>query len=174
MSYFFKSERHDKSNSKNYSRENSGSIKIYGNKTKLDEAIQECCPLSGIVDNNDDVWLAYRPTGIKLGRSCVTLIKVDFDDLKGEYIEGICWMSPIILSDNEICFNTLNECCDYAREFTLLLPQLSDKGNNFVNKYYVIGHTWTERINNGKFEWSNLNLEHVFKDWVTINEDGTL
>jgi hypothetical protein len=162
----------NESDKKASSRENIGSIKIFGSKAKLEEAVQECLPLSGIVDENNDVWIAYRPTGTQSDRSAVTLVQLEFDDTMGEYVEGICWMSPIILSANERKFDSMEKCCYSAIEFLLLLPQLSDKGNNFINKYYAIGHKWTERNSSGKFEWSNLNLDCIFKDWVTISDDA--
>jgi hypothetical protein len=161
----------NESDKKTSSRENNGTIKIFGTKAKLEEAVQACLPLSGIVDENNDVWIAYRPTGTQSERSSVTLVKLVFDDDLGENVQGICWMSPIILSENERSYSTLDECCNYANQFLLLLPQLSDKGNNFTNKYYAIGHKWTERNSSGIFECSNLNLDYIFKDWVTISDD---
>ena len=154
------------------SRENIGCIKIFGTKSKLAEAVQECLPFSGIVDANNDVWFAYRPSGTQSDRSAVTLVQLEFDDDVGENVEGKCWMSPIILSANERKFDSMDDCCNYAIEFLLLLPQLSVMGNSFINKYYVIGHKWTERNSSGKFEWSNLDLNTVFKDWVTIADDA--
>lgn len=153
------------------SRDNIGSIKIYGNKAKLVETVGACQPLSGIVDANNDVWIAYRPTGIQFTRSSVTLVQLVFEDGKGENVQDICWMSPIILSENEKEFTSMDQCCKYAIEFLLLLPQLSENGNGFLNKYYVIGHKWTERNSSGRFEWSNLNLDSIFNDWVTIPHD---
>jgi hypothetical protein len=167
-------QKNDNNDDNIHSREYNGTIKIFSSKEKLEEAVIECSPLSGIVDNNDDVWIAFRPTGLKSGRSCVSLIRLDFDDNVGKNVEEIIWMSPIAISGIEKDFQTLEECCDYAVQYTLLLPQLSEKGNNFTNMYYVIGHNWTERISTGKFQWNSLNLDSIFKDWVTMEEDGAL
>jgi hypothetical protein len=156
-------------------REHNGSIRIFGSRLKAEEAVSQYLPLSGIIDHNHDVWIAFRPTGEQSSRSSVSLLQLEFDDINGENVVGICWMSPIALTNNEKTFDSMNECCSSAMEFALLLPQLSDNGLNFTNKYYALGQKWTERNSNGKFEWSSLNFNSVFKDWEIIsNNNATL
>jgi hypothetical protein len=151
-------------------RENSGTIKIFGNKEKAVDAVRENIPLSGILDKNNDVWIAYRPTGGEKTRSSITLVKLEFDDDNGMNIEGICWMAPINLSEIEIEYDSMEDCCSSSMEYVLLLPKLSDNnGLHFINMYYAIGHKWTERNTMGIFEWSNLSFDYVFKDWSTIS-----
>ena len=70
-------------------RENNGCIKIYGNKVKAVEAVSQSLPLSGIVDQQHNVWIAYRPTGEHTTRSSVSLIQLEFDDINGENMVGI-------------------------------------------------------------------------------------
>jgi hypothetical protein len=159
-------------NKKEPNREHNGSIKVFGSKLKAEEAVSQYLPLSGIVDHNHDVWIAYRPTVEETSRSSITLLQLEFNDINGENVLGICWMSPITLTDNEITFHSMDECCSSAMEFALLLPQLSDNGLNFINKYYIIGHKWTERNNMGKFELGNLNFDSVFKDWEIITDNN--
>jgi hypothetical protein len=156
-------------------RENSGTIRIFSNMEKAMDAVSDCLPLSGIVDLNNDVWIAYRPTGGDTTRSSITLVQLIFDDNNGMNVEGICWMAPIYLSNNEKQYESMEDCCNSAIEFALLLPKLNDNGLHFLNMYYVIGHKWTERNTIGMFEWSNLSFDYVFKDWSTISTDtGTL
>ena len=52
-----------------------------------------------------------------------------------------------------------------------MLPTLNeDNGQDFMNNYYCIGHTWTERNNEGKFIPTQIN-NNIFMDWYE-DEDG--
>lgn len=57
-----------------------------------------------------------------LVRNLINLRQLEFDDDMGENVEGIRWMSPIILSPNETKFASMDECYNCAIEFLLLLP----------------------------------------------------
>jgi hypothetical protein len=155
-------------------RETYGLIKIFGTIQKAEEAVRNCQPLSAVVDKDNCVWIAYRPSGVGTERSSVTLIQIEFKDNEGVEVADICWMSPINLTNIVKSFDSMSECFKIANEYALLLPQLSEDGSTFVNSYYAIGHNWTERKRCGNFEWSNLNYDSVFKDWVTITETDTL
>jgi hypothetical protein len=153
-------------------RDYSGTLKIFSSKAKAEDAVMNCLPLSGTVDQNNEVWIAYRPTGIETSRSSITLVQLEFDDNNGMNVEGICWMAPIKLTENERAYDSMEECCSEVVEFALLLPQLSEGGSTFTNMYYAIGNKWTERNTMGIFEWSTLSFDYVFKDWETISIDS--
>ena len=153
-------------------RNTEGMFKIYGNKTLAETAITDCEPLSAIIDKDDKVYIGYRPAD-KTGRSELSLVEIVFDDAKGKEISGICWMSPITIGENVIMMESLTAVVEFAKEFCLLLPQLDNEGLSYVNSYYAIGNTWTERQSNGKFELSTLNLKEVFHDWLPCTDNIT-
>ena len=46
-----------------------------------------------------------------------------------------------------------------------MLPVLNeDNGQDFINKYYCVGHTWTERNKEGKFTPTQID-KSIFMDW---------
>ena len=46
-----------------------------------------------------------------------------------------------------------------------MLPSLNeDNGQDFITNYYCVGHTWTERNEEGNFIPTPIN-ENIFKDW---------
>ena len=46
-----------------------------------------------------------------------------------------------------------------------MLPTLNeDNGQDFMNNYYCMGHTWTERNNEGIFIPTQIN-NYIFMDW---------
>ena len=149
-----------------------GLLKIFSNKDDVDNAINSAIPLSGVIDNNHKVYIGYRPMDGTSSRSAVSLIELQFDDVNGDDICGICWTSAIAVNNNNIIhMKSMTSVSEFAREFCLLLPQINEKG--FCNKYYCIGSTWSERKKNGKFELSTLNTDDTFIDWFPsiIQED---
>jgi hypothetical protein len=147
------------------SRETEGILKIYANKSLAENAVTDCEPLSAIIDDEDRVYIAYRHKD-KTTRSSLTLIEIIFDDINGSEICNICWMSPIKLGDKLIQMRSLTDVLKVAREYCLLIPQLNnDDGTSYINSYYAIGHKWSERNKNGKFELSILNTTDIFHDW---------
>ena len=52
-----------------------------------------------------------------------------------------------------------------------MLPTLNeDNGQHFMNNYYCVGHTWTERNDERKFIPTQIN-NNIFSDW-SEEEDG--
>ena len=62
-------------------------------------------------------------------------------------IQNLCWVCPIYSTNNILSFNSLYSIkSEFIKEFVLMLPVLNeDNGQDFMNKYYCVGHTWTER-----------------------------
>lgn len=146
------------------SRGTEGLLKIYLNKTLAETAVLECEPLSAVLDHEDRVYVAYRPND-KTSRSAFSLLEIVFDDLNGEEIAGICWMSPIKIGEKIVEMKSLADVLIIAKEFCLLMPMLNDEGITYLNNYYAIGHKWSERQASGKFELSTLNNIEIFHDW---------
>ena len=49
-----------------------------------------------------------------------------------------------------------------------MLPVLNeDNGHDFMNKYYCVGHTWTERNNEGKFTPTQID-KNILVDWYEV------
>ena len=156
----------------NRSRETEGILKIYMNRTLAETAVFECEPLSAILDNEDRVYIGYRPFD-KTSRSALTLVEIEFDDSNGKEVSGICWMAPLKIGENTIQMKSLATVLKFAKEFCLLLPQMNDEGTSYINNYYAIGHEWTERDKNGKFELSTLNATEIFHDWYPCTDEAT-
>ena len=52
-----------------------------------------------------------------------------------------------------------------------MLPTLKeDNGQDFMNNYYCVGHTWTERNDEGKFIPTQI-AKHIFRDWYEDDEN---
>jgi hypothetical protein len=135
-------------------------------------AVLQCEPLSAVLDKDDRVYIGYRPID-KKSRSALTLVEIEFDDSNGSEISSICWMSPIKIGENVIEMKSLTAVLKFAKEFCLLLPQLNDDGSSYINNYYAIGHKWSERQKNGKFELSSLNTTEIFHDWYPCTSEET-
>lgn len=150
-----------------------GLLKIFSNIEDAKDAIRSALPLSGVVDDDHKVYIAYRPMDGTSSRSAVSLLELKFDDKNGDDICGICWTAEIQVNNNNIIHKESMACVfEFAREFCLLLPQINEMG--FCNKYYCIGSNWTERKKNGMFELSTLNTDETFIDWFpSINQDDT-
>ena len=95
------------------------------------------------------------------------VVKVTFDDTKGESVHNLCWMVPIkLVEDCRKSYNNMLELHDnLAMEYVLMLPRMADNGNTFTNYYYCIGHKWTERQRTGLFLKSPIQQE-IFRDWI--------
>jgi hypothetical protein len=154
---------------KTKSRESEGLLKVYGNKLKLNSDVELMLPLSGAVSEDNRIWVACRPTGAS-SRSKVLLVEITFDDIHGQNVSNICWMSPISLSNNQMELNSMADVMSFAKRFVLMLPKLDLEGQSFTNNYYVVGHDWTERLSNGMFETSVLNM-NAYSEWL-MNVEG--
>lgn len=148
-------------------RDIEGVLNIFRNRAELDTALKQCHPLSAMLDIHNKVYVAYRPNDGTSSRSALSLIEINFDDKKGENVSGICWMSPINITNSNIIQKTsMWEVLEISKEFCLLLPHLCGKGIDYRNMYYAIGSNWTERTKDGTFEYSNLNVSNTFMDWA--------
>ena len=45
-----------------------------------------------------------------------------------------------------------------------------DNRQDFMNNYYSVGHTWTERNNEGKFIPTQIT-KNIFRDWYKDDEN---
>lgn len=148
------------------SREIEGLLKIYGTLAALEDALAKSEPLSGLVCDDNSVWLACRPTGTGT-RSSVELHELVFDDNDGTHVANLCWMAPIFRNGKVKEFASMQEVTDFSKQFLLLLPRMCADNGAFMNQYYVIGHEWTERNSFGKFEKGNYGTATCFEDWIT-------
>jgi hypothetical protein len=146
------------------SREHEGLMKIYPKPTDLEEAVAKCLPLSGVLDVDNRVWLACRPSG-GASRSSVMLVQITFDDRNGHDVGNICWMAPIKIGDSTKQFASMSEVLTYSEQFVLLLPSLSETGEDFNNMYYTVGSKWSERMRSGVFQAYGIN-EFILNDWI--------
>ena len=52
-----------------------------------------------------------------------------------------------------------------------MLPTLNEDDRQvFMNNYYCVGHTWTERNNQGKFIPTQIT-NNIFRDWYEEEND---
>ena len=151
-------------NSHTKSRASEGTLKIYSTKLKLMEDVNNFNPLSGILDSSNKIWLACRPGGSN-SRSSILLIELVFVDNEGESVENVCWMAPVLMTHNEKLIATTSELLEFSIQFVLLLPKLHTNGKEFVNLYYSIGHSWTERVCSGAYTNFIIHKE-IFNDWI--------
>ena len=90
-------------------------------------------------------------------------------------VQNLCCVCPINAMNNILSFNSLNSIkSKFIKEFVRVLPVLNeDNGKDFMNKYDCVGHTWTERNNEGKFTPTQTN-KNIFMDWYAnkIGEDN--
>jgi len=147
-------------------RDTDSILKIHSDEKDLQESVSKFCPMTGILCNENKIWLAYRPVGRPdTSRSSVDLREVKFDDEHGELVNGVCWMAPITLARETRQFGSLLEVQkSFSKEIVLMLPKLGHK-ETFNNMYYCLGHKWTERNSKGYFRVPQLHAS-IFKEWV--------
>ena len=52
-----------------------------------------------------------------------------------------------------------------------MLPTMNeDNGQDFMNNYYCVGHTWTERAEEGKFIPTPIT-KNIFSDWYEDDDN---
>jgi len=152
--------------SKKGSRELEGTLKIYGTVLQAQEAITNRMHLSGVLDKDNNVWIACRPNdGVAGNRSAILLIGIEYDDLGGALLGDMCWFAPILEKNTFKRFNSREELQSFTSQYVLLLPMLNDKGDEYTNLYYTIGNKWTERVAHGGFEMSELPPK-AFREWL--------
>jgi len=158
-------------------RELEGMLKIYSSRPAALAAISSNKPLSGLLDKDGSVWIAYRPTTAEYdadtskttsrscSRSALQLMKLRFNDASGLLLSHLCWFAPIEVEEGETltlgCSPELNL---YVNQYLLLLPKLG-VGDQYLNMYYAIGSKWTQRVTDGSFQQPKLPRE-LFKDWL--------
>jgi len=161
-------------------REIEGHVRIYANRDAVEQAIHQCKPLSGLLDYNGGIWIAYRPkseeyrndmdwdkdTTRHWSRSALKLLKVQLNDQAGRRVSDLCWFAPLSTVPNDtITMSSPLELKDRVDQYLLLLPQLNDNGNGYQNFFHVIGSKWTERVSDGTFKTPNLAFENFNDDW---------
>lgn len=159
-----------------------GVIKVYKSRGEVDDALSSSpAPLSGLEGTDGSVWIAYRhststttdgdapqegcPHGVVQSRSTVKLLRICFDDEKGESVANSCWFAPIYTDGDVRWYSSTSEMDVFARQYVLLLPRMHPSSGEFQNNYHVMGHKWTERVSSGAFCQTELNQE-VFGDWL--------
>ena len=149
------------------SREMEGALKIYGSQRMAEEAILHNQPITVVLDHKDLLHIPYRPIGrASTMQSSVDLMEIRCDDNEGTMIQNLCWVCPIHSTNNIITFKSIYSIkSNFIKEIILMLPTLNeDNGQDFVNNYYCVGHTWTERNDEGKFIPTLIN-HNIFRDW---------
>ena len=156
------------------SRELEGAMKVYKSEAEFYEAYTNCQPLSALVDSEDIIWVACRPTGQTNSRSAIRLLRLNLQDEQGELVLGLCWCAPISYDRQQdpVVYQSRKEVHQIAVQYVLLLPRLGEKGANYCNNYYAIGSNWTERVGSGKFVAPVIN-EKLFLDWLPAVEDSS-
>jgi hypothetical protein len=146
-----------------------GVIKIHSSLDDVNKSLEGCEPIMGVLAADNTIWIPFRPTG----RSPVDLLQVMFDDENGNFVQSLCWMSPIQKTTNVHHLKNTIELSQFAKEYILLLPQLTLEGNtcHFSNNYYCIGNSWTERNRIGEFVTSSLDL-NLFGQWILTDNSN--
>ena len=136
------------------SRQMEGALKVYGSRRMAEEAILHNQPITAVWDHKDLLHIPYRPIGrANTTRSSVDLMEIRCDDNEGTMIQNLCWVCPIHSTNNIITFESIYLIkSNFIKEIILMLPTLNeDNRQDFMNNYYCVGHTWTERNDEGKF-----------------------
>ena len=160
---------------KKKSREMDGVLHYFKNKNAVAQHIAKNRPMVGVLDKGNTIWIPYRPltkdyptetTERTITRASVDLVALKFDDTCGENVSGMCWMSPISVSDEIKCFDdpfTLRDTL--ISQYVLMLPRMNVDGKTFCNFYYCVGHRWTERKSSGDFTKSEID-QQPFSKWL--------
>ena len=123
-------------------------LKVYGSCQMAEEAILHNQPITAVLDHKDILHIQYRPIGrANTIRSSIELMEIRCDDNEGMMIQNLFWVCPIHSTNNIITFESLYliKTNNFIKEFVLMLPTLNeDNGQDSMNNYYCIGHTWTE------------------------------
>lgn len=157
---------------KKKNREMEGAVRVFKNKAELDNCLKKNEPFTAVLSKHDNtLWVPFRPVGeASYTRSAVRLMKLNMNDDEGELLCALCWMSPVQPTETFLSFADLiaiNQ--DFAKEYVLFLPKLQMLNRDtcvFLNKYYCVGHLWTERNREGQFVTPSID-EITFYDWVT-------
>ena len=163
----------EEQNENQTSRQMEGALKVYGSHQMAEEAIHYAQPITAVLDHNNLLYIPYRPIGrANTTRSSVYLMEIQCDDNEGTMIQNLCWVCPIHSTNHIISFKSIHSIkSNFIKEFVLMLPTLNeDNIQDFMNNYYCVGHTWTERNNEGKFIPTQIT-KNIFRDWYEDDED---
>ena len=155
------------------SRQMEGAVKVYGSLQMAEETIYSAQPITAVLDHKNVLYIPYRPIGTaNTTRSSVDLMEIQCDDNEGTMIQNLCWVCPIQPTNNITHFESIHLIkSNFIKEFVLMLPTLNeDNGQDFINNYYCVGHTWTERYEEGNFIPTPIN-KNIFKDWYEYEDD---
>ena len=131
------------------------------------EAILHNQPITAVLDHKDLLHIPYHPIGrANTKRSSVDLMEIRCDDNEGTMIQNLCLVCPIHSRNNIITFESIYSIKSiFIKEIVLILPTLNeDNGQDYMNNYYSVGHTWTEQNDEGKFIPTLIN-HNIFRDW---------
>ena len=146
-------------------KDTGGYLKVYSNKIKLMESVNNFEPLSGMLDNNNQLWVACRPSGTSSSRSGITIIEVMFNDKSGAEVQKMCWVAPLLVTETCMHYSSISELMSVVKQYVLFLPLMDTDGQIFINKYYAVGHEWTERTSNNTFKSSIMSIE-LYNEWL--------
>ena len=155
------------------SRQMEGALKVYGSRQIAEEAINSAQTIIAVWDHKNVLYIPYRPIGrANTTRSSVDLMEIKCDDNEGTMIQNLCWVCPIQSTNNITPFESIYSIkLNFIKELVLMLPTLNeDNGQDFMNNYYCVGHTWTERSEEGKFIPTHIN-KNIFRDWHEDDDD---
>ena len=155
------------------SRQMEGALKIYRSRQMAEEAIHSSQPITAILDKNNVLHIPYRPIGrANTTRSSVDLMEIECDDNEGTMIQNLCWVCPIHSTNEITYFESIHSIkSNFMKEYVLMLPILNkDNGQDFMNNYYCVGHTWKERNDEGQFIPTPINT-NIFRDWYEDDLD---
>ena len=155
------------------SRQMEGAVKVYGSCQMAEEAIYLAQPITAVLDHKNVLYIPYRPIGrANTTRSSVDLMEIKCDDNEGTMIQNLCWVCPIQPTNNITHFESIHSIkSNFIKEFVLMLPTLNeDNGQDFINNYYCVGHTWTEHNEEGNFIPTPIN-KNMFRDWYEYDDD---
>ena len=155
------------------SRQMEGSLKIYGSRQMAEEAIDSSQPITAILNHKNVLHIPYHPIGrANTTRSSVDLMEIECDDNEGTMIQNLCWVCPIHSTNEITYFESIRSIeSNFIKEYVLMLPLLNeDNGQDFTNNYYCVGHTWTERNDEGQSLPTLINT-NIFGDWYEDDKD---
>ena len=166
-------------------RDMDGVLRTYPGKDAVDDELENCKPMSALVDKNGCTWIAYHPTVDQFrndttrrskndnewSHSVVQLMKVKHNDDSGEMLCNACWFAPVEFCEDEIhTLDNVTQLKEFADQYVLLLPRMDDNGE-YTNMFYGVGNKWTERVRNGTWVEPQLCRE-LFLEWLLDNNNN--
>ena len=150
-----------------------GALKEYGSRLMEEEAIHYAQPITAVLDHKNLLYIPYHPIGrANTTQSSVDLMEIQCDDNEGTMIQNLCLVCPIHTTNDIISFESIYSIkSNFIKEFVLMLPTLNEEnGQDFMNNYYCVGHTWTEQNDEGKSLCTQIT-KNIFRDWYEDDEN---